>query len=80
MTAMSRIVATPEKGKSTKAAARALADHNWARLPIRAQRTAAKAKGKRVASAVGEGSVVVHAVHARLADLRQPEVRKSVTL
>ena len=35
---------------------------------------------KRVASAVGEGSVVVQAVHARLAALRQAEARKSVTL
>jgi thioredoxin reductase (NADPH) len=35
---------------------------------------------KRVASAVGEGSVVVQAVHARLAALRQAETRKSVTL
>jgi thioredoxin reductase (NADPH) len=35
---------------------------------------------KRVASAVGEGSVVVQAVHARLAALRQADARKSVTL
>ena len=35
---------------------------------------------KRVASAVGEGSVVVQAVHARLAALRQAEALKSVTL
>jgi thioredoxin reductase (NADPH) len=35
---------------------------------------------KRVASAVGEGSVVVQAVHARLAALRQAEAHKSVTL
>ena len=35
---------------------------------------------KRVASAVGEGSVVVQAVHARLAALRQAEARTSVTL
>jgi thioredoxin reductase (NADPH) len=35
---------------------------------------------KRVASAVGEGSVVVQAVHARLAALRQAEARQSVTL
>src|SRR4029077_15080150 len=33
---------------------------------------------KRVASAVGEGSVVVQAVHARLAALRQGEARTSV--
>jgi thioredoxin reductase (NADPH) len=32
---------------------------------------------KRVASAVGEGSVVVRAIHARLAALRQGEARKS---
>jgi thioredoxin reductase (NADPH) len=30
---------------------------------------------KRVASAVGEGSVVVQAIHARLASLRQSEAR-----
>lgn len=35
---------------------------------------------KRVASAVGEGSVVVQAVHARLATLRQTEAREPVTL
>ena len=35
---------------------------------------------KRVASAVGEGSVVVQAIHARLAALRQAEGRESVTL
>jgi thioredoxin reductase (NADPH) len=35
---------------------------------------------KRVASAVGEGSVVVQAVHARLAAFQQAEARKSVTL
>jgi thioredoxin reductase (NADPH) len=35
---------------------------------------------KRVASAVGEGSVVVQAVHARLAALRQAEARNSVTV
>jgi thioredoxin reductase (NADPH) len=35
---------------------------------------------KRVASAVGEGSVVVQAVHARLAALRQAEGREPVTL
>ena len=35
---------------------------------------------KRVASAVGEGSVVVQAVHARLAALRQAEARGPVTL
>jgi len=35
---------------------------------------------KRVASAVGEGSVVVQAVHARLASLRQAEARGPVTL
>jgi thioredoxin reductase (NADPH) len=35
---------------------------------------------KRVASAVGEGSVVVQAVHARLAALRQAEAREPVTL
>jgi thioredoxin reductase (NADPH) len=35
---------------------------------------------KRVASAVGEGSVVVQAVHARLAALRQSEGREPVTL
>jgi len=35
---------------------------------------------KRVASAVGEGSVVVQAAHARVAALRQAEARKSVTL
>jgi thioredoxin reductase (NADPH) len=35
---------------------------------------------KRVASAVGEGSVVVQAVHARLASLRQAEAREAVTL
>ncbi|HEY2464051.1 MAG TPA: FAD-dependent oxidoreductase [Steroidobacteraceae bacterium] len=35
---------------------------------------------KRVASAVGEGSVVVQAVHARLALLRQSEAREPVTL
>jgi thioredoxin reductase (NADPH) len=33
---------------------------------------------KRVASAVGEGSVVVQAVHARLAALRQAETREVV--
>ncbi len=33
---------------------------------------------KRVASAVGEGSVVVQAVHARLASLRQAEARDAV--
>jgi thioredoxin reductase (NADPH) len=33
---------------------------------------------KRVASAVGEGSVVVQAVHARLASLRQAEAREAV--
>jgi len=35
---------------------------------------------KRVASAVGEGSVVVQAVHTRLASLRQTEGREPVTL
>ena len=35
---------------------------------------------KRVASAVGEGSVVVQAIHARLAALRQLEAREPVTL
>ena len=35
---------------------------------------------KRVASAVGEGSVVVQAIHARLAALRQCEAREQVTL
>jgi thioredoxin reductase (NADPH) len=35
---------------------------------------------KRVASAVGEGSVVVQAVHTRLAGLRQAEAREPVTL
>jgi thioredoxin reductase (NADPH) len=35
---------------------------------------------KRVASAVGEGSVVVQAVHAWLAALRQAEAGRSVTL
>jgi thioredoxin reductase (NADPH) len=35
---------------------------------------------KRVASAVGEGSVVVQAIHARLASLRQAEAREPVTL
>jgi hypothetical protein len=35
---------------------------------------------KRVASAVDEGSVVVQAIHARLAALRQAEARAPVTL
>ena len=35
---------------------------------------------KRVASAVGEGSVVVRAIHARLASLRQAEAPEPVTL
>jgi thioredoxin reductase (NADPH) len=35
---------------------------------------------KRVASAVGEGSVVVQAVHARLASLRETQNREPVTL
>jgi len=35
---------------------------------------------KRVASAVGEGSVVVQAIHARLAALRQAETRGPVTI
>lgn len=35
---------------------------------------------KRVASAVGEGSVVVQAIHARLAALREAESRNPVTL
>jgi thioredoxin reductase (NADPH) len=35
---------------------------------------------KRVASAVGEGSVVVQAIHARLGSLRQAEAREPVTL
>jgi thioredoxin reductase (NADPH) len=35
---------------------------------------------KRVASAVGEGSVVVQAIHARLASLRHAEVPGPVTL
>ena len=35
---------------------------------------------KRVASAVGEGSVVVQAIHARLATLREAEAREPVTL
>jgi thioredoxin reductase (NADPH) len=35
---------------------------------------------KRVASAVGEGSVVVQAIHTRLASLRQAEGREPVTL
>jgi thioredoxin reductase (NADPH) len=35
---------------------------------------------KRVASAVGEGSVVVQAVHSRLACLREAEAREPVTL
>jgi thioredoxin reductase (NADPH) len=35
---------------------------------------------KRVASAVGEGSVVVQAVHARLAALREAARREPVTL
>jgi thioredoxin reductase (NADPH) len=35
---------------------------------------------KRVASAVGEGSVVVQAIHARLAPLRQSEGRAPATL
>jgi len=33
-----------------------------------------------VASAVGEGSVVVQAIHARLAALRHSEAREPVTL
>jgi thioredoxin reductase (NADPH) len=35
---------------------------------------------KRVASAVGEGSVVVQAIHARLASFRQADARGPVTL
>ena len=35
---------------------------------------------KRVASAVGEGSVVVQAIHARLASLRRAEAREPATL
>jgi thioredoxin reductase (NADPH) len=35
---------------------------------------------KRVASAVGEGSVVVRAIHARLASLRQAETPEPVTV
>jgi len=35
---------------------------------------------KRVASAVGEGSVVVQAIHARLASLRQAEAPEPITL
>ena len=35
---------------------------------------------KRVASAVGEGSVVVQAIHTRLASLREAEGREPVTL
>jgi thioredoxin reductase (NADPH) len=35
---------------------------------------------KRVASAVGEGSVVVQAIHARLSSLRRGEAREPVTL
>ncbi|HEX4097373.1 MAG TPA: hypothetical protein VHX64_11635, partial [Caulobacteraceae bacterium] len=35
---------------------------------------------KRVASAVGEGSVVVQAIHARLAALREAQHRQPVTL
>jgi len=35
---------------------------------------------KRVASAVGEGSIVVQAIHARLASLRKAESREPVTL
>jgi hypothetical protein len=35
---------------------------------------------KRVASAVGEGSVVVQAIHARLASLRPAEAPAPVTL
>jgi thioredoxin reductase (NADPH) len=35
---------------------------------------------KRVASAVGEGSVVVSAIHARLATLRETETRATVTV
>jgi thioredoxin reductase (NADPH) len=35
---------------------------------------------KRVASAVGEGSVVVQAIHARLASIRQAEGREPVTI
>ena len=35
---------------------------------------------KRVASAVGEGSVVVQAIHARLSALREAEARQPVTL
>ena len=35
---------------------------------------------KRVASAVGEGSVVVQAIHARLAALHEAETRRAVTL
>jgi thioredoxin reductase (NADPH) len=35
---------------------------------------------KRVASAVGEGSVVVQAIHARLSALREAEAREPVTL
>src|SRR5262249_42703793 len=35
---------------------------------------------KGVASAVGEGSVVVQAIHARLASLRHAEAREPVTL
>jgi thioredoxin reductase (NADPH) len=35
---------------------------------------------KRVASAVGEGSVVVQAIHARMAALGQVEARQPVTL
>jgi hypothetical protein len=35
---------------------------------------------KRVASAVGEGSVVVQAIHARLASIRQAEALEPVIL
>jgi thioredoxin reductase (NADPH) len=35
---------------------------------------------KRVASAVGEGSVVVQAIHARLASLRHGEAREPLAL
>ena len=35
---------------------------------------------KRVASAVGEGSVMVQAIHARLGSLRQAEAREPVTI
>jgi hypothetical protein len=60
-----------------------LSDRVVAALKVHGERrsvAAGEAPYRGVASAVGQGSVVVQAIHARLASLRQAEAREPVTL